>query len=126
LIGRRNFIEEMTERVIAGNRGGQSVADLQRAITAASLKSLRSGDIAPADTIVLTVIRKAAIGGGRKIRAKNIVYLNVSTGKEMICRSSLKQFNRTLSFVAREIAKAWPHVMPNPNPEPGVDETPHP
>jgi len=50
LIGRRNFIEEMTERVIAGKRAGQSVADLQRTITAASLKSLRSGDFAPADT----------------------------------------------------------------------------
>jgi len=50
LIGRRNFIEEMTERVMAGKRAGQSVADLQRAITAASLKSLRSGDFAPADS----------------------------------------------------------------------------
>jgi hypothetical protein len=50
LIGRRNFIEEMTERVIAGKRAGQSVADLQRTITAASLKSLRSGDFLPADT----------------------------------------------------------------------------
>jgi glyoxylase-like metal-dependent hydrolase (beta-lactamase superfamily II) len=50
LIGRRNFIEEMTERVIAGKRAGQSVADLQRTITAVSLTSLRSGDFAPADT----------------------------------------------------------------------------
>lgn len=50
LIGRRNLIEEMTERVIAGKRAGQSAADLQRTITAASLKSLRSGDFAPADS----------------------------------------------------------------------------
>ena len=50
LIGRRNFIEEMTERVIAGKRAGQSAADLQRTITAVSLKSLRSGDFAPADS----------------------------------------------------------------------------
>lgn len=73
--------------------------------------------------IVLTVIRKAAISSGQKIRAKNIVYLNVSTGKEMICRSNLKQFNRTFNFVAREIAKAWPHVTPNPNVEPDGAET---
>ena len=39
----------LTERVIAGKRAGQSVADLQRTITAASLKSLRSGDFVPAD-----------------------------------------------------------------------------
>jgi len=50
LIGRRNFIEEMTERVIAGKRAGQSAADLQGTITAASLKSFRSGDFAPADS----------------------------------------------------------------------------
>ena len=50
LIGRRNFIEEMTERVIAGKRAGQSAADLQRTITAAFLKSLRSGDFAPPDS----------------------------------------------------------------------------
>ena len=41
MIERRNFIEELTERVIAGKQAVQSVADLQRSITAASMKSLR-------------------------------------------------------------------------------------
>jgi len=50
LIGRRNFIEEITGRVIAGKGAGQSVAELQHTITAASLKSLRSSDFVPADT----------------------------------------------------------------------------
>ena len=40
MTGERNYIEELTERVIAGKKGGQSVADLQRTITVASLKSL--------------------------------------------------------------------------------------
>jgi hypothetical protein len=62
--------------------------------------------------ILLTVIRKAAINSGYRVRAKNVVYLNVTTGKEMICQSSLRQFNRTFSAIARDIAKAWNHVTP--------------
>ncbi|HYL38101.1 MAG TPA: MBL fold metallo-hydrolase [Bryobacteraceae bacterium] len=40
MTGQRNYIEELTERVIAGKKAGQPVADLQRTVTAASLKSL--------------------------------------------------------------------------------------
>jgi cyclase len=50
MIGQRNYIEELTERVIAGKKAGQSVADLQRAITAASLKSLHGQAYVPAST----------------------------------------------------------------------------
>jgi cyclase len=54
LTGRRDFIEELTERVLAGRRAGQSVADLQRTVTAMSLKSLqaglKSGTFVPAST----------------------------------------------------------------------------
>jgi len=50
MTGRRNYIEELTERVIAGKKVGQSVADLQRTITAASLKSLRAQAYVPAST----------------------------------------------------------------------------
>lgn len=61
--------------------------------------------------ILLTVIRKAAVSSGyRGVRAKNVVYLNVSTGKEMICTSNLTRFNRSFKVVAREIARAWPNV----------------
>lgn len=38
----RSYIEEVTQRVEEGKRAGQSVADLQRNITAASLKSLQA------------------------------------------------------------------------------------
>ena len=47
MIGRRNYIEELTERVIAGKKAGQSVHDLQRSITAASLNSLRGQAFLP-------------------------------------------------------------------------------
>ncbi len=47
MIGRRNYIEELTERVIAGKKAGQSVPDLQRSITATSLNSLRGQDFLP-------------------------------------------------------------------------------
>ncbi|MBZ5611176.1 MAG: MBL fold metallo-hydrolase [Acidobacteriia bacterium] len=40
MTGQRNYIEELTEKVIAGKKAGQSVAELQRSITMASLKSL--------------------------------------------------------------------------------------
>lgn len=49
-IARRNYIEELTERVLAAKKAGQSVSDLQRTITAASLKSLRPGGFVPAST----------------------------------------------------------------------------
>jgi len=46
----RNYIEELTERVISGKKAGQSVSDLQRTITAGSLKSLQGRAFAPAAT----------------------------------------------------------------------------
>lgn len=48
LTGRRDYIEELTERVLAGKRAGQSIADLQRTVTATSLKSLQAGTFVPA------------------------------------------------------------------------------
>ena len=63
--------------------------------------------------MLLTVMRKAAVSSGyTDIRAKNVLYLNVTTGKEMICESGLTRFNRTFAFIARNIAKAWPNVTP--------------
>jgi cyclase len=38
----RNYIEELTERVVQGKQAGQTVAEMQKRITAASLKSLHS------------------------------------------------------------------------------------
>jgi hypothetical protein len=63
--------------------------------------------------MLLTVMRKAAVSSGYpKIRARNVLYLNVTTGKEMICESGLIKFNRTFAFIARNIARAWPNVTP--------------
>ncbi|HYA17954.1 MAG TPA: MBL fold metallo-hydrolase [Bryobacteraceae bacterium] len=55
MTGERNYIEELTARVLAGKKAGQSIEDLQRTVTVASLKSLhRDGymDATPADAIV--------------------------------------------------------------------------
>ena len=50
LTGRRNYIEELTERVLTGNRAGQWIADLQQTVTSVSLKSLQAGGFVPAST----------------------------------------------------------------------------
>jgi glyoxylase-like metal-dependent hydrolase (beta-lactamase superfamily II) len=50
-IGQRNYIEELTERVLTGKKAGQSVADLQRTITTESLKSLHAEAFVPASTL---------------------------------------------------------------------------
>jgi hypothetical protein len=63
--------------------------------------------------VMLTVIRKAAVSSGYKVRAKNIVYLNIRTGEEMTCRGSLKRFNLDFSSAARQIARVWPVVKPD-------------
>lgn len=62
--------------------------------------------------VVLTVIRKAAVSNGCRVRAKNIVYLNIRSGEEMICRGPLRRFNQTFLSAARQIARAWPNVEP--------------
>jgi glyoxylase-like metal-dependent hydrolase (beta-lactamase superfamily II) len=53
-IARRNYIEELTDRVLAGKKAGQSVADLQRTITLASLNSLHAQAFVPASTLEAT------------------------------------------------------------------------
>jgi cyclase len=50
MTGERNYIEELTGRVIVGKKAGQSMADLQRTITIASLKSLHSDGYMSAST----------------------------------------------------------------------------
>lgn len=40
----RNYIEELTEKVEAGKKAGKSIADLEKTITVASLKSMQSND----------------------------------------------------------------------------------
>jgi len=42
MISMRNYIEELTEKVEAGKKAGKSIADLEKTITVASLKSMQS------------------------------------------------------------------------------------
>ena len=58
--------------------------------------------------MLLSLLRKAATSSGHKIRGRNIVYLNVSNGKEQICSGGLTRFNRTFAAAAKEIANVWP------------------
>ena len=60
--------------------------------------------------ILLTILRKAAISSRHRIRSKNIVYLDVSNGKELICRGGLRRFNKVFAEKAREIVAAWPTI----------------
>lgn len=71
--------------------------------------------------MLLSLLRKAAVSGGHKIRAKNIVYLNVSNGREMICSGALTRFNRTFAAAAKEIAAVWPSIIV-PRPSSGPNE----
>ena len=57
--------------------------------------------------LLLSLLRKAAIQSKYRIRAKNIVYLNVSTGKEIICSGGLTRFNRVALEAAAEITALW-------------------
>jgi hypothetical protein len=60
--------------------------------------------------ILLTVIRKAAVASGYRVRAKNIVYLDITHSVELICNRSLTRFNLTFRSVANRIAREWPKV----------------
>jgi glyoxylase-like metal-dependent hydrolase (beta-lactamase superfamily II) len=42
MTGERNYIEELSERVLTGKKAGKSMAELQQAVTAVSLKSLNA------------------------------------------------------------------------------------
>ena len=63
--------------------------------------------------MILSMLRKAAVKSGHRIRAKNFVYLNVSTGKELICSGPLTRFNRSFANGAREISELWPTLKPS-------------
>jgi hypothetical protein len=72
--------------------------------------------------MLLALLRKAAVSSGHKIRAKNIVYLNVTSGQEIICSGPLTRFNRTFAAAAKEIAGVWPTIAPPSPPTAGANE----
>lgn len=64
--------------------------------------------------LLLHVIRKAAIATGYRVRARNVVYLDIATGKEVVSQLPLPYFNRTLTSARHEIAQLWPSVTLTP------------
>lgn len=71
---------------------------------------------------ILHLIRKGAAAQrrriGSRISARNIVWLNVATGEEIISHLPLTHFNRTIENACREISQLWPLV-----PAPTILET---
>jgi len=66
---------------------------------------------------MLHLMRKAAAAQreriGARISSKNIVWLNVATGEEVISHLPLTHFNRTIENACREISQLWP-LVPDP------------
>lgn len=60
--------------------------------------------------MLLSLLRKAAVSSKHRIRAKNIVYLDVSTGQELVCSGGLTRFNRDFKAAIRRIEQIWPDV----------------
>src|SRR5271169_6313341 len=57
--------------------------------------------------VMLYLIRKAAVASGYRVRARNVVYLDVTNGEERSCDDNLKRFNRLFVVSAREMATIW-------------------
>jgi len=57
--------------------------------------------------ILIYLLRKAAISSGHRIRARNVVYLDITNGKEHCCRTDLARFNRMFRNVAQKIEQEW-------------------
>ena len=57
--------------------------------------------------LLLHLIRKAAIASGYKVRARNVVYLDISAGNERIAHKPLTFYNKALDWAARQIAEEW-------------------
>lgn len=62
--------------------------------------------------IMLYLLRKAAVASGYRIRARNVVYLDIARGQERCCRDNLARFNRIFASVAKSIEVTWPDVKP--------------
>jgi hypothetical protein len=62
--------------------------------------------------IMLYLLRKAAVASGYRIRARNVVYLDVTNGQELSCQSDLGRFNKMFHNVAESIRTMWPEITP--------------
>ena len=66
--------------------------------------------------MLLHLIRKAAVQHGYRVRARNVVYLDIATGQERICAARINRFNRTFEAAARRIVNVWPSIKEPGNP----------
>jgi hypothetical protein len=57
--------------------------------------------------LLLHLVRKAAVSSGYKVRAKNVVYLDISLGQERVAQKPLSFYNKALDWAAKEIATEW-------------------
>ena len=73
--------------------------------------------------LMLHLLRKAAVSKGYKVRARNVAFLDISSGEERISRLPLSYFNRKLLATCREIAKLWPEIASASN-KPAEEEQP--
>lgn len=62
--------------------------------------------------LLLHLIRKAAIATGYKVRARNIAYLNVATGEEVVSQLQLSHFNRTIRELAQPSKRSGRPFLP--------------
>lgn len=60
--------------------------------------------------LMLHLLRKAAIATGYRVRARNVAFLDVTTGDERISKLPLSHFNRRLRSTCREILRIWPDI----------------
>lgn len=60
--------------------------------------------------ILLSVLRKAAVSSGHRIRMRNIVYLDISSGQEICASGGLTRYNKIFATAAQEIAELWPEI----------------
>jgi hypothetical protein len=65
--------------------------------------------------LMLHILRKAAIATGYKVRARNVAFLDITSGDERIAKLPLSYFNKKLASTCREIEQIWPDITQSSN-----------
>ncbi len=66
--------------------------------------------------VIVLVMRRAALLQGHRVRQRDAIYMNVSTGEQITAGFTFRQAALTLSNAAKEIAKVWPRISRLPTP----------
>ncbi len=62
--------------------------------------------------MMIYLLRKAAVSSGHPVRARNVVYLDITNGRERCCNTHLIRFNRMFRNVANSIEQNWTDITP--------------